>query len=267
MNQHAAPTGVTSGPQIPEPTYAERARTLVYLGRIGTLSTLSAKHPGYPFGSVMPYSLDPNGSPLFLISTMAMHTQNLLGNRKASLLVTQAGGEGDPLATGRVTLLGEVRVLTENELGRAREIYLTQHKNASYWVDFDDFAFYRLEVEHVYFVGGFAAMDWIDAKAYLAASPDPLADVAMRIIEHMNRDHADSLVILTQVYAKAEADEAVMVGVDRLGFKVRIKHGGRLHAARIAFPSEVKTAEEARIVLVEMVRKARLTGASSSSQA
>jgi len=69
----------------PEPTHAERARTLVYLGRVGSLSTLSRKRPGWPFGSVMPYALDEIGRPLFLISSMAMHTQNLTEDTRASL--------------------------------------------------------------------------------------------------------------------------------------------------------------------------------------
>src|SRR5262249_58347666 len=72
-----------------EPTYADRARTLIHLGRVGALSTVSRKHPGWPFGSVMPYALDDSGRPLFLISAMAMHTQNLQADPRASLLVNQ----------------------------------------------------------------------------------------------------------------------------------------------------------------------------------
>jgi uncharacterized membrane protein YphA (DoxX/SURF4 family) len=77
--KHAGPGPTSDQPAVPEPTFAERARTLVYLGRMGSLSTLSRKQPGFPFGSVMPYGLDDHGRPVFLISTMAMHTQNLLG--------------------------------------------------------------------------------------------------------------------------------------------------------------------------------------------
>ena len=76
-------------PSVPEPSFSERARTLVYLGRIGSLSTVSGKQPGFPFGSVMPYGLDERGRPIFLVSTMAMHTQNLKADPRASLLVTQ----------------------------------------------------------------------------------------------------------------------------------------------------------------------------------
>jgi hypothetical protein len=257
MNRHAYPTDVPDTPPVPEPTYAERARTLVYLGRIGTLSTLSRKHPGQPFGSVMPYSLDAQGRPLFLISTMAMHTQNLQADPRASLLVTQPSWTGDPLAAGRVTLMGEARPLTEADAALARQAYLARHSNAAYWVDFEDFSFYRLEIADIYFVGGFAAMDWVSADEYLAARPDPLADTAAGIIEHMNHDHADALITFARVLAGTESDEAVMISVDRLGFKLRLKSGPRLSGARIPFPREVTTTEQCRAVLIEMLRDAR----------
>src|SRR6201981_1401320 len=84
-------------PAVPEPAFAERARTLVYMGRIGNLSTLSRKQPGFPFGSLMPYGLDDHGRPIFLISSMAMHTQNLQADPRASLLVIQEGTDSEPL--------------------------------------------------------------------------------------------------------------------------------------------------------------------------
>ena len=257
MNRHAGPSESSDAPPIPEPTYAERARTLVYLGRTGTLSTLSRRHPGHPFGSIMPYALDERGSPLFLISSMAMHTQNLQADRRASLLVAQSVSGGDPLAAGRVTLIGEVVPVPRAEVVAVRAAYLAWHSNAAYWVDFGDFAFYRLEISDVYFVGGFAAMDWVSAAEYRAARPDPLADVAAGIIEHMNRDHADALATFARVLGGADADEASMVSVDRLGFKLRVKSGERLHSVRVPFPREVTTAEQSRVVLIEMLRDAR----------
>ena len=83
--KHAGPGPASNQPAIPEPTYAERARTLTYLGRVASLSTLSRKQPGFPFGSVMPYALDARANPIFLISTMAMHTQNIQADPRASL--------------------------------------------------------------------------------------------------------------------------------------------------------------------------------------
>src|SRR5271169_6116276 len=95
--KHAGSGTASSQPAVAEPTFAERARTLLYLSRIGTLSTLSRKQQGFPFGSVMPYGLDESGRPVFLISTMAMHTQNLYADSRSSLFVTQSDASGDPL--------------------------------------------------------------------------------------------------------------------------------------------------------------------------
>src|ERR1700728_5068455 len=136
-NKHAG-TGAT-GPPIPEPSFAERARTLLHLGRVGSLSTLSRKRPGFPFGSLMPYALDGEGRPLFLISTMAMHTQNLQQDARASLLVTQPEAEGDPLGAARVTVVGNAATLAAPDVADARALYLDRHPNSKYWVDFDDF--------------------------------------------------------------------------------------------------------------------------------
>jgi putative heme iron utilization protein len=258
MSRHAGPPPAADTPPVPEPTFAERARTLVYLGRTGTLATLSRRHPGHPFASIMPYALEDAGRPLFLISSMAMHTQNLEADGRASLLVLQAGPDADPLAAGRVTLMGRVARVGAGEREAVKPTYLAAHRNAAYWVDFEDFAFWRLDVEDVYFVGGFAAMGWVEAPDYRAARPDPLADVAQEIMEHMNRDHADALRAYARFFAGEETEEARMVGVDRLGFKLHLRNAERRWSTRIAFPREVTTATESRAVLIEMARRARV---------
>ena len=205
----------------------------------------------------MPYALDESGRPLFLISTMAMHTHNLQADPRASLLVTQPDWSGDPLAAGRLTLMGEAHRLDGAGVADARAAYLARHERAAYWVDFDDFGFWRLDVLDVYFVGGFAAMDWVTADAYAGSAADPLADAGAGIVEHMNRDHADALVAYARHFAGETAEEATMVTVDRLGFKLRLRQGQRLSSVRIAFPREVTTAAQSRTVLIDMLRQAR----------
>src|SRR6267154_2471479 len=129
--KHAGPATGGDQPPVPEPTFPECARTLVYLGRIGSLSTLSRKQPGFPFGSVMPYGLDDHGHPIFLISTMAMHTQNLQADPRASLLVTQPDASGDPLGASRVTLVGNVLPIPQSEVAEARQLYLARYANSN----------------------------------------------------------------------------------------------------------------------------------------
>jgi hypothetical protein len=227
------------------------------LGRIGSLSTLSRKQPGFPFGSVMPYGLDDRGRPIVLISTMAMHTQNLHADSRASLLVTQPDAGGDPLGASRVTLIGNVLAIPQPEVAEARRLYLERYANSKYWADFDDFSFRRMDVVDVYYVGGFGVMGWVPAPEYEQAHPDPLADAAGEILQHMNADHKDALVLLARVSAGIEAQEAAMTSVDRLGFQLRLTTRDGIRGARIAFLREVTNPADTRKVLVEMVQQAR----------
>lgn len=252
MTQHASSLPPSTAP---EPTYAERARTLLERESIGMLSTQSVKHPGWPFGSVMPYALTSDGAPLFLISAMAIHTQNVSADPRASLLVMQSGNDADPLGMARATLLGTVnRIEVSDEL---RAAYLQRHPNARHWIDYTDFAFYRLDVAQIYFVGGFGAMGWVPREDYAAASADPLADSAAGIIEHMNRDHGEALREITRHFGNLDAEEATMVACDRLGFVVRARTAEGMKGLRIAFTDEVQSSADARRVLVAMVKAAR----------
>jgi hypothetical protein len=244
-------------PQLPEPSHAERVRTLLSLTPIGTLSSLSRKHPGFPFGSLMPFALDPRGRPLFLISNMAMHTQNLKADPRCSLFVAQASTDGDPLGSARATLVGPAEQVNAHDLDSVRETYLARHENSRYWVDFADFSFFRLEPVDLYYVGGFGVMGWVEAGAYESAAADPLAEAAAGILAHMNADHVDSMIQLARVHAQIDASEATMTSIDRLGFHLRLKTVEGMKGVRINFPGEVATSKETREMLVAMVRKAR----------
>jgi len=256
--KHARTATAADHPVVPEPSFAERARTLMHLGRVGSLSTLSRKQSGFPFGSVMPYGLDERGRPIFLISTMAMHTQNLQQDARASLLVTQDASDGDPLGASRVTVIGTVRPVPKAEVAEVRRLYLLRYANSKYWVDFEDFSFYRMEVVDIYYVGGFGVMGWVATEDYSSSHADPLADSMVDIARHMNADHQDALVQLARTFAHIESQEATMIAVDRLGFQVRLKTAEGMRGARVAFPREVHSPEETRKVLIEMVQQARL---------
>jgi hypothetical protein len=205
----------------------------------------------------MPYGLDDHGRPIFLISTMAMHTQNLQADPRASLLVTQEDAGGEPLGASRITLVGNVLPVPVADVAEARELYLARHANSKYWVDFEDFSFYRMNVVDVYYVGGFGVMGWVSASDYDRSQPDPLASSMAEIIRHMNTDHKDALVLFAKKFAHIESQEATMTTVDRLGFHLRLKTQDGMRGARIAFLREVTNPVETRKVLVEMVQQAR----------
>ncbi len=261
MNEAAAPrqhayTGPAL-PQLPEPSYAERVRTLFSLGSVGTIATMSRKQAGFPFGSLMPYALDAAGRPLFLISNMAMHTQNLKADPRASLFVAQTGADDDPLGSARATLVGPTAPVPPEHVAGAREAYLARHESSRYWVDFTDFGFFRLQPQDVYYVGGFGVMGWVTAEDYSAASPDPLSPSAAGILSHMNADHVAAMIELAGRHAGLHATEATMTSVDRLGFYLRLKTAEGMKGTRINYPHEARTPAEVRTALVDMVREAK----------
>ena len=254
--RHHAFTGPAL-PQLPEPTHAERVKTLLSLVPIATLSTLSRKQPGYPFGSLMPFALDSEGRPIFLISKMAMHTQNLIGDPRCSLFVAQVGADGDALGTARATLMGHAEQVLEHDIASVRERYLTRHESSRYWVEFSDFSFFRLQPVDLYYVGGFGVMGWVDVHEYEGAAPDPLADAASAILAHMNADHVDSMILLARSHAGIESTEVTMTSVDRLGFSLRLKTIDGVKGVRINFLHEATTPQNTRAMLVEMVRRVK----------
>ena len=255
MTQHASSSSRES---VPEPSHAERVRTLLQQERMGTLATNSRQHPGFPFASVMPYALTSGGVPIFLISGMAIHTQNIVADPRVSLLVMQSGGDSDPLGAPRATLVGSARRI-EDPGDDVRRTYLDRHPSARHWISFSDFSFFQLDVAHIYFVGGFGVMGWVEAGAYAAAEADPLMTAAAGIMEHMNRDHGDALRNIARRFGGLAAEEATMVSCDRLGFTVRVRTAEGMKGARIPFGEDVRSAADARRVLVAMAKEARET--------
>ncbi|MBX3262085.1 MAG: DUF2470 domain-containing protein [Labilithrix sp.] len=249
---------VDERPPVKAPSHAERCRTLAAGARAATLSTIASDPPGYPYGSLVTVAFD-GGRPLLLISRLAEHTQNLERRADASVLVTEPlDRHAQPLAVGRVTILGPCRPVTEAERDAARATFLAAHPDASYYVDFSDFAFYRLEPVALRYVGGFGRMSWVTAEDYLAAEPDPLASSAAGILAHMNDDHADAVLAYARALAGIDAaTAATMTAVDRYGFELAATTPAGPKAARLAFESPVSTTDEVRKAMVALVREAR----------
>ncbi len=126
--------------------------------------------PEHPFVTLVSIAFDDEGRALLLLSRLAEHTANLEACNRASLLVTEAAGtETDPLASGRVTLVGTCVKVLDAEVNACRERYLRAHPEAKTYVGFADFGFFRLAPEQVRYVGGFGRMSWVDARDYADA--------------------------------------------------------------------------------------------------
>ncbi len=263
MPQHDAPASGSQrqellyDPNVPTPSHAEYARTLASRIAVGSLCTLALDPAGYPYGSFVTFALD-GGAPVFLISSLAEHTRNLLADPRASLLVAEPG-QGDPLARGRVTLLGPCTRLSPGEAqDRARVAYLNAHPGAAYYLDFGDFALFRLEVQAVRYIGGYGRMSWVGKDPWNAATADPLSTHVPAILLHMNADHPDTLALYCRALTRAtDTTAAIMTGVDRYGFEISATTAAGPRPIRLAFSRAVSTPEEVRAEMVALARHAR----------
>ena len=147
------------------------ARNLLSQNQTGSLATFSTKHPGFPFASIATYWLSPDGEPIFFFSSMARHSKNLKTNPNASLLVRadSFGAQGGALASGRVTVLGEIKPVEASDLEAIAKGYLSANPEASQWASFSDFQFYRMKMVDVYVVAGFGSMGWVNPEQFAQA--------------------------------------------------------------------------------------------------
>jgi putative heme iron utilization protein len=260
---HTVPGGGPSmAPAVvlgPEPDDAERARTMAAAITTGTLGTLAIDPPGTPFGSVSPFGLDDAGRPVICISELAEHTRNLRNDARASMLVVEPTAPGgDPLAAGRVTLLGRGVEVDESGREAAKAIHLAANPHAAGYVDYGDFSFWRLEVDAIRYVGGYGRMSWIDAAAWAAARPDPVATFAAGAVEHLNADHADALLLMAQTLAgRGSVTTATAVGIDRLGLELVAVGPDGPGRIRLAFAEPAATPDAIRAATVTLAKAAR----------
>lgn len=240
-----------------QPGAAESAREIMLGALKGALATLEAG-TGVPYASLVSAAFGPDGAPLLLISDLALHTRNLKADARASLLFDASSGAGDPLAGGRVTVIGRMHPVTGEAAAFVRQRFLARQPGAGMYADFADFAFWRMAVERAHYVGGFGRIvdigaeklltDLAGAEALIAAEPD--------IVAHMNEDHADAVALYaTQLAGQAEGAWQ-MTGIDPAGLD--LSNGER--GVRLAFDSRITSPGEARAALVAMAERARRSG-------
>ena len=178
----SAPDGVARNSTFGPEEVGGGARQLVAAARQGTLVTIQSEPlaggrailAGWPYGSVADYADDGRGRPLLLLSQLERNIINLGSDPRCSLAIhtpTEWANFTDADAEPRTTLFGHLRALTPAEIAPARAIYLARHPLAKGWIDFEDFALWRMEVLDVYWVGGFGNdhyIGYVGADAYLA---------------------------------------------------------------------------------------------------
>lgn len=240
-----------------EASPAQITRDLVRKGVKAALATLEAGS-GHPYVSLVTVATTMDGTPLVLISNLALHTKNAQKDPRASILFDGTSLEGDPLAGGRVSVMGELqKIVDQSEVNAAASRFLARHPAAEMYAGFADFAFFRLNVKRAHFIGGFGRIVDLKADDLLLdlTEASQLREAESDIVEHMNADHADALELYASELLRLPAGPGRwrMTGMDPEGLDM-IRDG---FAARLVFPERVYTAQGARAVFKHLAYKAR----------
>jgi heme iron utilization protein len=229
------------------------ARSLLRRSRQGALATLMAG-TGDPYCSLVNVASHADGSPVLLISRLALHTQNILGDARVSLMLDERAA-GDPLEGARIMLAGHAEQAGADDAMVLRRRYLNAHPSAEAFVEFKDFAFFRIRPTGAHLVAGFGRIvdlaperfltDISDAAALLEAEPGA--------IEHMNQDHRDAMNVYATKLLGAEAADWRCTGCDPEGMDMQ----AAATTLRLEFPERVTNGNELRKMLVRLAGEAR----------
>ena len=228
----------------------------------GILSTISTKFTGYPFGSVTPLVLDHHCQPIILISDIAEHTKNIIANPKVSLLVFEKGA--DLQANARLTLIGEAEKLEKNDADLMARYSRYYPESVGYFA-MHDFAFYRINIYQARYIAGFGKMGWMAGSEIndeeLSNKNNQLATIETSMIEHMNADHADSLLAYCKHFHNVAPSRATLIGVDTDGFDIEALIENELNndikVLRFNFATQIFDANSASMAFVALSKAAR----------
>lgn len=225
------------------------ARNLLRRARTATLGTVG-RGTGIPYASLVNVATDVRGWPVILVSILAWHTQNLLEDPRASLMVAEVPPSGDALTGARVTLLGRFVKVAPGEVSRR---YLARHPAAELYAGFGDFAFWRLEPLEAHAVAGFGRIETMGADEVFP-SADEMAALEESAITHMNEDHADAIQRYAERLLGATPGGWKIAGIDPDGADLR---RGEAEVLRLPFASPVYSADALRRLLAELGVRAR----------
>ena len=229
------------------------ARSLLRRSRQGALATLMTGS-GDPYCSLVNIATHPDGSPILLISRLAVHTRNILDDSRVSLMLDERA-EGDPLEGSRIMLMGRAEEAVASDGGILRRRYLNTHPSAERFVEFQDFSFYRIRPSAIHLVAGFGRIVDLKPEQFLTDISDAgaLLQSEQEAIEHINSDHRDTNSLYATKLLGAEAADWRCTGCDPDGLDLQA--GGK--TLRLDFPQRVTGPGELRKMLVQLADQAR----------
>jgi putative heme iron utilization protein len=231
-----------------------QAKQLIRTARFAALACLAPGN-GAPLASQVNVVADSDGAPGFLISALSPHFAALEADPRCALLFGTPG-KGDPAAHPRVSVNGTAERLSDPAArARFRRRFLARHPKAGLYVDFGDFAFWRVRPHSASLNGGFGKayeMAPTDILSDLATCPG-LEDIEADAVAHMNADHADAVALYATELLGQPAGAWLLANIDGEGMDLV---SGDL-SARLWFEPPLENAAALRGRLAELARTAR----------
>ncbi len=231
------------------------AKSLLRKSRQGALATLMTDS-GDPYCSLVNVAAHADGSPILLISRLAVHTKNILGDNRVSLMLDERAA-GDPLEGARIMLAGRAEEAAGDDAAGFRRRYLNAHPSAEAFVDFKDFSFFRIDPSGLHLVAGFGRIIDLKPEQFLTDISDAAAllEAEQGAVEHMNEDHREAMNLYATKLLGAEAADWICTGCDPDGMDMQADR----QTLRLDFPERVTSGTELRKMLVRLAGEARST--------
>jgi putative heme iron utilization protein len=229
------------------------ARSLLRRSRQGALATLMPGS-GDPYCSLVNVASHPDGSPILLISRLALHTRNLLGDARASLMLDERA-EGDPLEGSRIMLSGRAEQASGDDVAILRRRYLNAHPSSEAFVNFKDFSFFRIRPTGAHLVAGFGRIVDLKPEQFLTGIADAAAllEAEQGAVDHMNADHRDAMNLYATKLLGAKTDDWRCTGCDPCGMDLQ----AGTTTLRLDFPQRIVTPAALRQILRQLADQAR----------
>jgi putative heme iron utilization protein len=229
------------------------ARSLLRRSRQGALATLMPGS-GDPYCSLVNVASHCDGSPILLISRLALHTRNIQTDSRVSLMLDERA-EGDPLEGARIMLAGRAEEAGDAEEAVLRRRYLSAHPPAEVFVNFKDFSFFRIKPAGAHLVAGFGRIVDLTPEQFLTDISDAgaLLEAEQGAVEHMNADHREAMNLYATKLLGAEGADWRCTGCDPDGMDMQ----AGAQTLRLEFPRRIVTLAALRKVLKELAEKAR----------
>jgi heme oxygenase (biliverdin-IX-beta and delta-forming) len=237
---------------------ASLARSLLRRSRQGALATLMAGS-GDPYCSLVNVASHADGSPILLISRLALHTQNILADARVSLMLDERA-EGDPLEGSRIMLAGRAEQAGGDDLAILRRRYLNAHPSSEVFVNFKDFSFFRIRPLSAHLVAGFGRIVDLKPARFLTDISDAgaLLEAEQGAIDHMNADHRDAMNLYATRLLGAQPADWRCTGCDPDGIDMQ---AGAI-TLRLDFPQRIVTPAALRKALKKLADRARAAASS-----